>query len=179
MFVFGGDMNGDGGTSNDLIYVHRDTSEMNFQTFTSGGVTYTAEQQAAAWDAFIAQDPYLSEHRGEYAKRGAVFLPMLTRADLSVAQDIFRELGKARHGLQFRVDMINVGNLLNSEWGVGQRLVDNRPLNPASTASVDSQGRMLYRMRVVDGALMSKSYEPTSGLGDVWQIRFGFRYTFN
>ncbi len=178
-FVFGGDMNGDGGTSNDLIYVHRDTSEMNFQTFTSGGVTYTAEQQAAAWDAFIAQDPYLSEHRGEYAKRGAVFLPMVTRADLSVAQDIFRELGKARHGLQFRVDMINVGNLLNSEWGVGQRLVDNRPLNPASTASVDSQGRMLYRMRVVDGALMSKSYEPTSGLGDVWQIRFGFRYTFN
>ena len=178
-YVFGGDMNGDGGTSNDLIYVHRDTSEMNFQTFTTGGVTFTAEQQAAAWDAYIEQDPYLREHRGEYTKRGAVFLPMLTRADLSIAQDIFRSLGGARHGLQVRVDLINVGNMLNSDWGVGQRIIDNRPLNPASTASADSQGRMLYRMRVIDGQLMSKSYESTSNLGDVWQVRFGFRYTFN
>jgi len=175
-YVFGGDMNRDGGTSNDLIYIPRDQSEMNFQQFTSGGVTYTAAQQAAAWDAYIEQDDYLREHRGEYAKRGAVFLPMLTRADLSIAQDLFRNLGGARHGLQFRVDVINLGNLFNSDWGVGQRLVDNRPLLPQGA---DSQGRALYRLRVVDGALMSASYEPNSGLGDVWQLRFGFRYFFN
>ena len=29
---------------------------MNFQAFTTGGVTYTADQQAAAWEAYIAQD---------------------------------------------------------------------------------------------------------------------------
>ena len=171
-YVFGGDLNGDGGFSNDLIYIHRDQSEMNF--LQQGA--FTPAQQAAAWDAYIAQDPYLSAHRGEYAKRGAVFLPMETHMDLSVAQDIFRSLGGARHGLQFRVDLINFTNLLNSEWGVGKRLVDNRPLLPAGA---DSQGRAQYRMRVVNGALMSNSYESTAGLGDVWQIRFGFRYTFN
>ena len=178
-YVFGADMNGDGGTSNDLIYIHRDESEMNFQQYTQSGVTFTAAQQAATWNAYIEQDPYLSERRGEYAKRGAVFLPMLTRADLSLSQDLVRALGGARHGLQFRVDVINVFNLLNSEWGVGQRLVDNRPLIPQG---VDSQGRALYRLRAIGTTspqLMSTSYESTSSLGDVWQIRFGFRYSFN
>ena len=33
LHVFSGDLNGDGGTSNDLIYIPRDISEMNFQTY--------------------------------------------------------------------------------------------------------------------------------------------------
>ena len=36
-YIFSGDMNKDGGSSNDLIYIPRDSSEMNFTTFTSGG----------------------------------------------------------------------------------------------------------------------------------------------
>ncbi|MEX2660905.1 MAG: carboxypeptidase regulatory-like domain-containing protein [Vicinamibacterales bacterium] len=175
-YVFGGDMNGDGGSSNDLIYIHRDQSEMNFQTFTTGGITFTAAQQATAWDAYIAQDPYLSERRGQYAERGGVFLPMLTRMDVSVAQDIFRDLGGRRHALQFRVDAINFGNLLNSDWGVSQRLVNNQPLQPQTTAAGNPS---LYRLRVVNSKLMSQSYEPTSGIGDVYQIRFALRYSFN
>ena len=38
------------------------------------------------------QDSYLSKHRGEYAERGAVFLPIVKRMDLSVSQDIFRSV---------------------------------------------------------------------------------------
>ena len=33
-YVFAGDMNGDGGSGNDLIYIPRDVSEMNFALFT-------------------------------------------------------------------------------------------------------------------------------------------------
>ena len=82
-YVFSGDLNADGGTSNDLIYIPRDVSEMNFQTFTQGARTYTAAEQAAAWDAYIEQDDYLREHRGEYAQRGAVFLPLVNRLDFT------------------------------------------------------------------------------------------------
>ena len=57
-YIFAGDLNGDGGTANDLIYIHRNVSEMNFQPFTVGTTTFTADQQAAAWDTFIAGDPY-------------------------------------------------------------------------------------------------------------------------
>ena len=63
-YTFAGDLNGDGGTSNDLYYVPRDQSEMNFQPFSVGTRLFTAAEQAAAWDAYISQDSYLSEHRG-------------------------------------------------------------------------------------------------------------------
>ena len=75
--------------SNDLYYIARDQSEMNFQPFSVGTRLYTAAEQAAAWDAYISQDSYLSEHRGEYAQRGAIFLPMVHRLDFSVNQDFF------------------------------------------------------------------------------------------
>src|SRR5436190_5733403 len=48
-YVFSGDMNGDGASNNDLIYVPRNTSEMNFTTLTVGicpaCTVYTPAQQ--------------------------------------------------------------------------------------------------------------------------------------
>ena len=174
-YIFSGDLNGDGGSANDLLYIHRNTGEMNFATFTTGGRTFTAAEQAAAWEAYIAQDPYLSQHRGEYAQRGAVFLPLATNMDLSVTQDIFKSLGGKRHRFQLRADIINFGNLINKNWGVSQRLVSNSPLtNPAA----DAAGRATYRMRVVNNQLMSKSYEQTAGLGDVYRVMISLKYFF-
>jgi len=180
-YTFSGDLNGDGGTSNDLIYIPRDTSEMNFQTFTSGGRTFTAAEQAAAWDAFIRQDPYLSRHRGEYAVRGAVFLPLVHRMDLSVAQDVFVTLGGHRHAFQIRADVLNFGNLLNKNWGVGQRLVTTQPLIVPTTAQggpADAQGRAQYRLRVISNELIAKSFESSASLADVYRIQLTVRYTF-
>jgi hypothetical protein len=84
------DSNGDGGTSNDLIYIPRNVDEMNFQTFTASGRTFTAAEQAAAWETCIRQDAYLRANRGRHAGRGAVFLPIVQRMDVGVAQNRFR-----------------------------------------------------------------------------------------
>jgi outer membrane receptor protein involved in Fe transport len=175
-YIFSGDANGDGGTGNDLIYIPRDTSEMNFQTFTSGGQTYTSEQQAAAFEAFIQQDDYLSSHRGQYAERNAVLLPWVRRLDLSVAQDLFTNLGGKRNALQFRVDIFNFSNLVNKNWGVGQSFVTTSPL---VSPSVDAQGRLQYRMRVIGGQLISNSFQQTAGLSDVYRVQFSLKYSFN
>ncbi|MEW6322967.1 MAG: carboxypeptidase regulatory-like domain-containing protein [Acidobacteriota bacterium] len=180
-YTFSGDLNGDGGTSNDLIYVHRDVSEMNFQTFTSGGRTFTAAEQAAAWNAYIAQDPYLSKRRGQYAERGGVFLPMVYRADFSLTQDFFMSLRGRRHSFQLRFDVLNFTNLLNSDWGVSQRLVNAQPLivpTAAQGGPADASGRAQYRLRVVNNQLMSKSYETNVGPADVYRVQIGLRYTF-
>src|SRR6185503_9368330 len=49
-----------GASGNDLIYIPRNTSEMNFVAFTlppaQGGRTFTADEQAAAFEAYINQD---------------------------------------------------------------------------------------------------------------------------
>jgi hypothetical protein len=181
-YTFSGDLNGDGGTSNDLIYIPRDVSEMNFQEFVQGGRTFTAAQQAAAWDAYIGQDKYLSRHRGQYAERGALFLPLVYHTDVSIAQDLFHDFSGKRNELEFRADILNFFNLLNSGWGTGQRFVNTQPLivpTAAQGGPADAQGRAQYRLRVVNNELMSHSLEQTAGIADVWRVQFSLRYTFN
>ena len=175
-YVFAGDMNGDGATNNDLIYVPRDQSEMNFLQFTSGGRTFTPAEQAAAFDAYINQDEYLSARRGQYAQRGAVFLPRVTRADLSVSQDVFGRLKGGRHAGQIRIDILNVGNLINHDWGVSQRVIQNQIL---TNAAADAGGKVGYRMALFSGDLVKKTFQTTSTLSDVYSFMISFRYSFN
>jgi hypothetical protein len=185
-YTFSGDLNGDGGTSNDLIYIHRNTGEMNFQPYsaTVDGVTYnfTAEQQAQAWDSYISQDSYLSKNRGKYAERNAVFLPMVWRVDVSLSQEIFSNVFGQRNSISLRADVLNFTNLLNNSWGQGQRLVNNQPLvvpTAAQGGPVDGDGVAQYRLRQIGGELMSKSLERTSFLNDVYRVQFSVRYNFN
>src|SRR5438046_10608832 len=67
-YIFSGDANGDAATANDLIYIPRDASEMNFQTFATGGRTFSAAEQASAFEAYIQQDAYLRSRRGQHAE---------------------------------------------------------------------------------------------------------------
>jgi outer membrane receptor protein involved in Fe transport len=182
-FTFAGDMNGDGAT-NDLIYIHRDVSEMNFAQFTCPATAcgtarvITAAEQATAWEAFIQQDDYLNSHRGQYAQRNALFFPMVKRADLSIQQEIFTDFARRRNSLQVRADIVNVGNLLNKNWGTGQRILGGNG-QVLTNPGVDALGRSTYRLKVVNSELINKTFEPTAGRSDVFEVQLGFRYTFN
>jgi hypothetical protein len=149
---------------------------MNFSAFTVGARTYTAAEQATAFDAYIAQDTYLSTRRGQYAERGAVFLPFVKRLDLSITQDLFTKIRGTRNAFQFRLDIANFGNMLNHDWGVSQRLIRNAILtNPGA----DALGRATYRMVLVNGEFPTKSYESTVFSSDVYSFMISLRYTFN
>ena len=128
------------------------------------------------FEAYIQQDKYLRANRGKIAERGAVFLPLVKRADLSITQDVFRNIKGRRNAGQFRIDINNVGNMLNSNWGTGQRIIRN---NILTAPGVDAQGRLNYRMQVVNNQLLTRSFEKTSGLADVYQFMLSFRYSFN
>jgi outer membrane receptor protein involved in Fe transport len=179
-YVYSGDMNGDGAANNDLIYIPNNTAEMNFLPLTVGtgpsAVTYTPAQQAAAWDAFINQDSYLSQHRGLYAERNAVFLPMVYRADMSFSQDVGRPIAGQSNRLQIRLDILNVTNLLNKNWGVSQGFVTTRPL---ISAGVDGLGAVQYRLATVGTQLISKSFQKVVTTNDVWRLQLGVRYLLN
>ena len=174
-YLFANDLNGDTGI-NDAIYIPRNTSEMNFQQFTApNGRVFTAGEQAQAWEAYINQDSYLSKHRGQYAERFAVFLPLVKRMDLSVMQDVFHSVKGMRHSGQVRLDITNFGNLLNSNWGVGQRLIRNQIL---TNGGVDANGAATYRMVLVNNEMLTRSLETTTFLTDVYQLMVSFRYSF-
>lgn len=181
-YVFNGDLNNDGGVANDLIYIHESVDEMNFQQYTASGRTFTAAEQAAAWEAYIQQDKYLSANRGKYAERGAVIMPMVYRADFSFAQQLFTNIKGKRNSLEFRVDILNVGNLLNQDWGIGQTFNSTQPLLvPAANQGgpIGANGRPQYRLRNFGTELISETFRPTAGVADVWRMQFGLRYIFN
>ena len=185
-YTFSGDLNGDGGTNNDLIYIHKNIEEMNFQqyTVTVNGTprTFTAAEQAAAWEAYILQDKYLSQNRGQYAQRGAVIMPMISRADFTFAQQLFTNINNKKNTLEFRVDILNLGNLLNKDWGVGQTFNSTQPLIVPSSSQggpANAAGVSQYRLRNLGSDLISETYRPTAGVNDVWRMQFGLRYIFN
>jgi outer membrane receptor protein involved in Fe transport len=175
-YIYSGDLNGDGGTGNDLLYIPRDVSEMNFQEFTSSGRTFTVAEQNAAWEAFITQDKYLNGRRGQYAERGAVFLPILHRADVSITQDLFRNVAGRKNTIQVRLDILNAGNLINKDWGVGYAFTSSSPL---VTAGTSADGRARHRMRNFGTELISESFQRTASPFDVWRMQLGLRYNFN
>jgi hypothetical protein len=149
---------------------------MNFVPFTASGTTFTAAQQAQAFDDYINQDAYLSQHRGEYAQRNAVFFPMIKRLDLSLNQQVFHDVGGKKNTGEFRIDILNFSNMLNHNWGVSQRLVQPQLL---TNAAADAQGRLSYRMNTASGQLLSKSFQTNAALADVYSFMLSFRYTFN
>jgi hypothetical protein len=169
------DLNRDGAV-NDLLYVPRNRSEMSFQEFSEGGRTFTAAEQAAAWDRFIEHDRYLRGRRGRYAERNGVLLPMVWRLDVGLAQDLLADAGRRRHTLQLRVDVLNLTNLLDGNWGVARSLVTTQPLR---SASVDGQGRPSYRLLALNGELISQPLQVAPGLLDVYRVQLGLRYSFD
>lgn len=182
-YVFGGDMNGDGVSNNDLIYVPRDQSEMNFVSFTAGGRTFTPAEQAAAFDAYIQQDEYLSKRRGQYAERNGAVMPIFKSADLSITQDVFRNIGGKKNAFQIRLDFLNFGNLLNSDWGVSQRPVaainNNNQVQILTSPGVDAQGRPTYRMALANNQFISRTFQSSAQTSDVYQFMVSLRYQFN
>jgi len=180
-YTFSGDLNGDGGLSNDLIYVPRDASEMNFEAFTASGRTFSVAEQQAAFEAFIQGSQYLSARRGQYAQRGGAFGRMVTRADLSVTQDLFRNVGSLKNRVQLRLDVLNFTNVLNRRWGVSYRF---RSAQPLIARGADANGRALYRMANFGNVLLGEGIQrgefiANAGTSDVWRMQLGLRYNFN
>jgi hypothetical protein len=186
-YVFAGDMNGDGVRGNDLIYIPTtDTAQMNFVPSTVGTganqVTYTRQQQQQAWEAFIQQDDYLKSHRGQYAQRNAVFYPMVWRADFSVAQALGKAFGRDMNRLQVRLDILNVTNLINHNWGLSSMSSipsSGTGVAPLVFVGVDATGAPTYKLQTIGTSLISSSFQKAAGLNDVWRMSLGVRYMLN
>jgi hypothetical protein len=182
-YVYGSDLNGDGQTTNDLIYVPNTASELKFADIknSAGDVLFSAADQQTAYDVYIDNNSYLKTRRGQYAERNGAYFPWLNRFNFSLVQEMYFKVGasQTKNTIQFRFDILNVGNLLNNKWGVGSVSTTTSPL---TVAGIDSEGLPSYRLRtqVVDGQtiLLRDSYVKSITIDNVWQAQFGIRYIF-
>jgi hypothetical protein len=178
-YTVNGDLNGDGNSTSDLMYIPKNVNEVTFttQTATVNGVTYTytPAQQAAALEQFINNSPYLKNHRGEFAGRNAGFLPWFNRVDLNFLQDFYITTGKnhTRNVLEFSAVVQNLPNLLNKYWGIQQTTLTTSP-----ETFVGYVGNTpTYNVRQINGKLVNTPFiDATSNT--TWSVLLGVKYKF-
>jgi hypothetical protein len=167
-YRYNGDVNGDGSTGNDLVYVPRNASEVKFSST-------SAIPAAKSWEnlnAFIEGTECLREARGTIIQRNACRTPWSNRIDLRAAQNLSTFHGQTA---QITLDVLNFANLLNSNWGVSQ-FVSNQTDNLLALNTgvpTDASGKKTYN---AFGVRADKFI--TSSTDSRYQIQLGVRYSF-
>ncbi|MCF8295874.1 MAG: TonB-dependent receptor, partial [Bacteroidales bacterium] len=110
---------GEDNQSLELIYIPETSSDINLVDITdaNGEVTSSAADQWEALDAFIKGDEYLNANRGSYAERNSSRVPFVNLFDLRIAQDFYVKASGKKNTIQVALDIFNLGNLLNENWG--------------------------------------------------------------
>jgi hypothetical protein len=185
-YIYSNDMNGDGNSA-DLMYIPKDETEIVFANIpakgTPGTTTYfagfTKEEQMTAFLNYVAQDKYLSSHKGQYAERYGVVMPWLNRFDVKLLQDIFTTYGKTKHTLQLSLDLLNVGNLLSSKWGVYQKqTLGTYDITLLKYNTTGADGIPVYQMNYTGSSLPTSTYTPVLSTSSTWGAQIGVRYIF-
>lgn len=172
-YIYNGDLNKDGTSGHELMYIPRDKTELDFGYLDTSKKFVKSDAEADAYFAFAAQDPYLSKHAGEIAKRNAAHEPFYHRFDVRLLQDIKIKGSK----LQLSADVINAANLLNSSWGLNQYVVTNSPLNVLGKDPVT--GKLQVGMRKIGTEYVKTSFQDPSSVAGTWGLQLGVRYFFN
>ncbi len=159
-YIYGGDINGDGSGLNDLLYIPT-AAEIGSMQFSGAG-------QAAAFESYIRQDDYLKSRRGQYAERYGALAPWRGRMDLKVIQE-FKV--SETNAVQISADLLNVGNLISSKWGLVQSPNNFQVLG----VSVDGTNTPTYTF---DPNLTQSFGFDNTNLQSVWQLQLGLRYIF-
>ena len=171
-YMTSNDMNGDG-YNYDLIYIPTDEQVAN------GDFRFVSQDDATRFMDYVHADKYLSKNQGKYAESYSVYSPWTHRVDFSYKHDFKVKAGKSMNTLQLSLDVKNVLNLFNSNWGV------SKYMNPEL-----GEGRILkYEGVDKDGYATfstSASVKPDTqvwvnsiGIGQCWYASIGIKYMFN
>jgi hypothetical protein len=155
-----GNMNGDFVSSNDLAYIY-DPNNPAVPEYLRTGIQAILDNP----DAEESVKDYIRRNMGQIAERNGGINGFYGVFDVRLAKR-FRVV--RNHGVEFSVDVFNLGNLLNKKAGVGhnlgrQNLYTITNFDPATE-------RFIYNVNKGAGV---------SGLnGNPYQIQLGARYSF-
>ncbi len=172
-YIYSGDVNGDGYGGNDLIYIPKDADDIVLEDPT----------EWAALDAFIEQDAYLSQHRGEISERHGGVNPWFYNIDLRILQDFNLDVAGHTHTFQLSCDILNVPNLLNDGWGV-RKIANPAATSPLTLIPDDLETPDVNEGWTTGGEPILKFTGPEETFMDDpsefsrWRMQIGLRYLF-
>ncbi|MCA1714823.1 MAG: Oar protein, partial [Gammaproteobacteria bacterium] len=160
-WTFNNDMNGDGVNGNDLMFIPSGPGDVAFVS--------PADEQLF-WD-YVGQHDSLARYRGGVAQRNAETSPWVNQFDMRISQELPGFFGDNK--AEIWLDILNVGNLLNKEWGQIDEI--GFPLNRSfvNFVGIDAQGRYIYDFA------NPEDFERRDRTGESrWALQVGFRYKF-
>lgn len=193
-YTYNGDLNGDGQNMNDLMYVPANRNDFNIVKDkgkdASGNPIVDNRTPDEIWnqiDAFIDQDSYLKNRRGQYSERNGAVIPYANQLDLNITHDIKVPLKNGKvNTLRFSFDIANVLNLLNKDWGVQMTTIygsSNSPqyqfLKMIDAPSAVNNYTPSFTMPLNSGKPATKTFKDYNGGDSRWAMQFGIKYMFN
>jgi hypothetical protein len=109
-----GDLNADGSNSNDPIFVPNDARN-------ASEIRFNQPEQSGIFENFISSTSCLDRQRGRIVARNSCYEPWSNTTIASVRQTI--PIGK--RAFEAQLDVFNVLNLLNKEWGLRRTAATN------------------------------------------------------
>jgi Carboxypeptidase regulatory-like domain len=178
-YMVAGDVNGDGRSDNDLAYIPRDANDIILVN-SAGAKLPKTDAAYSALMGYIDADPYLSENKGKMSERSGAREPWAHQVDLRINQEIptFGE-----HRIEITLDILNVLNLLNSDWGWIRNTGLNQTVTMLTFKSFETAAGADYgkpRYQWAGLPLRDGKADPTSpdNILSRWQMQLGLRYTF-
>lgn len=174
-WIVNGDPNGDG-IFQDPAYIP--TANDSLVSYVVGSRAATAAE-IQAFNDFISSDPYLAARRGSIAERNGTRTPWVNQLDLGVQQELpgfFKG-----HKSVVRLDVYNVLNLLNNDWGITENVggFDTRYL--ATLSRVNADGTYVYdlaRNSPQELSVYDASASFPSRVVSRWSLLLTLRYQF-
>ena len=133
------DLNGDGIGGNDLMYIP--TPGDNTVVFRDLNANGSADEEAQFWSVVNA-NPELRSRIGGVATRNNAFAPWVNNFDVRISQELPGFM--AEHKSVITLDILNVGNLLNKEWGRVDEIGFPSNRSFVFYGGVDTQNRYQY-----------------------------------
>lgn len=165
-----GNVVGDAGANN-LLYIPGSKSELDSWAF-ADATGYTGAQQRDDFWNYIEQDEYLSNHKGEYAERGGALAPWRSQLDFKFVQDFSITAGGKKNTLQLGMDVKNLLNLLNSDWGLYKTTYATNILSYNATTKA-------YSFPKVNNEVLTETFKNYESFSSTYMIQFSLRYIFN
>lgn len=156
------DANGDSYRGNSLIYI---PTEKEMST-----MLWADETSRAAFNDYIANDKYLSAHRGEFAERNSHSLPFVHRLDLHLAESFYFD--STGRKLELSLDIINLSNLISRSWGMVHRTT-NWTLSPVTITELRAEGNDYRPVYKFTGANYT-----VDNIASRWHMQIGLRIVF-
>lgn len=172
-WTYRNDINGDGVSGNDLMYVP--SGPQSGQVVFQGDTASSHPNEDRFW-SIVNLDQSLSDAKGGVVKRNDAFSEFVNTFDVRISQEV--PGFSAKHKGVFSFDILNVGNLINKNWGRTNEMAfgssGGQTRKFVSYAGLSADGKYIYQVAPSIDDLTTRQAKGESQ----WALQATLRYEF-